>query len=241
MKVPVLRNAKGVLSYLKKNGNVPDTVAVEHGGMGDMVDMEHLESLLEEVQNLRDSFGDKPSTLEKAQFDYDAALILHRGLTGLELEPSVLAVPGFWEWMSISKQPEIVNWRFPGYTSNRYLYGRNHFHWRLWMRVEICYDSLLENPYEIFEMSGRDNSLDDFWVQLLQRSFSGYTTISKGVIKSMFDTALNVREKVGNFRDFYRDFFTYLQHKQPVYCYAMLDDEQAETFIGSQLGSRVEV
>lgn len=235
MKVPVLQNAKGLLGCLRKDGMIPEDVAVEHGGMGQPVNMELLESKLEQLQELRGQFSDNPTTTEKAQFDYDASLILHKGLISLGLEPATLAIPGFWEWLSIYKQPEIVNWRFPGYANSRYLYGRNHFNWRLWMRVEICYDPSLDNPYEIFELSGRNNSLDDFWVQLLQRSFSGYTAISKAIIKVLFNEDNDVREMTENFRDFYRNYFAHLQHKQPVYCYAMLDDSQAEQYVQTQL------
>ena len=105
------------------------------------------------------------------------------------------------------------------------------------MRCQICYKAELEDPYSLYAVSGPDTEADDFWVQLLQRSFSGYKSIT-GILVDLFISNKS-REEFPleveySKRDFYRGLFKKLMLRQPVYCFAVMDDELAKKFVLSE-------
>lgn len=99
---------------------------------------------------------------EDAQsFEREASIIVHSALRSAEL--TMLADPGFWNWVAAAKLHRIIRWRYEHDSSVAHLanYGTltltENFAFRLWLRGELGYsDSNPADPYELARVDGID-------------------------------------------------------------------------------------
>lgn len=230
MIVPILNNGKLAYEKIVGTEHVDDSL-LGFGGFGDKVDEGNLYKLLDSIKEI--NISDTSSNEEKQLFDKQVAVILHNGFENLKLDRASLRLRGFWEWISIIYLPDIVMKRWPSKSIDRFLFGRRHCFYRLWLAADNLFEKNEKDPYLYVNQIFESNSIDepqDFLLQVMERSFSGYKNIFKALIALFVDKDLLMQYgKVS--RKFYRSLFIRLQHRQPVYCFADLSFSEAFAYL----------
>ncbi|GEM_PF-6754369 len=226
MSLPRLKNGKQVyIDFV--SGKTPCPV-VEKDDLHNKTDV-MLPVMLDQITDLHQKYHD-----DKAIFDFYCGLTLHESLASMSIQREEIISIDFWEWLSLVALRDVVEWRYPKKTKNRFLFDRNHVFWRLWMRVDVCYTESVQDPYEVFKKSSPEKESDDFWAQLLQRSFSGYKIITKVLVELILGETERDKfriEELCTSRQFYRGLFMKLMLRQPVYCFAAMDNNIAIDFV----------
>lgn len=242
MIIPCITNRNAAFKKVL-SGEEADDSFVKWFGHGDEIDFEKLKEILDNIEKYAPSVD--AAMEEKNIFDKNAAIELHKGFREIGMDTIDLHTPGFWEWVSLKYQPEIVKKRWPQLTKNRFFYGRRHCHFHLWQKADILFDEDGKDPYHYLNLMYETElgANQDLMVQIFERSYSGYPNIVKALVRICYDKDFvdNLVENLKiNFREFYRLLSMILQHRQPAYCFALISYDEAHSFIMFEIENVIE-
>lgn len=138
------------------------------GDEGKRFDVERLDDLADELQLLRLELGEPASSPRGyfGRFEGRAARVVH---SLLDLPPLTAVDHEFWAWLTLGGQQDylakLVTWRHgkqgEDFSAQDVNYGLSTslemgFYSRLWLRADLAYDDLREDPYELVERGDQD-------------------------------------------------------------------------------------
>lgn len=236
MKIPVIKKAEKAYQYLLNNSNIPVNL-IRYDGFGKKLKTETITTFF---NNLCLEFpNDVLNEREKLLLDKKITKGLYSVLNSLSLDYFDLHNKCFWEFLSFIEGRRILLKRWPEKTKHRFVFNRRHHLFSLWQKADILYDKENSAPFHFVDLLFNEemDENQDFLLNLFERSFSGYKTLSKAIVKEIYNPSLQsiVKSKKIRFRKFYRNIFIKIQHRQPVYCFASLNFDEACNYVKAEI------
>lgn len=160
---------------------------------GRRIDVHELSGLQKAIRQIAESFGYPEKGSRTALSEFDTAVSIFFG-EHLDISEGEAYRPQTWAFISLVLLPDVVKWRFQGFSASRCTGGRRDCFQRLWLRAK-AFDLGMgkENRWILLH-----NLTEDSFVSIMERpSLSGNSDICQVIGATWMKTSASVgRDKM---------------------------------------------